>query len=78
MLLSGIYDAIVTSSDEEAIEFYLKHGFSENPILNCKYKLIGDAWTNTTKMCYIPPYLADSLSTQAGNKIVFDSILIYF
>jgi ribosomal protein S18 acetylase RimI-like enzyme len=52
----GAYDAIVTASDLDAIEFYEKYGFSLDPILNSKYSNIGDIWTNTTKMCYIPPY----------------------
>lgn len=52
----GNFDAIVTSSDLDAIKFYEKFGFNIDPILNSKYKFIGDIWTNTTKMCYIPPY----------------------
>jgi hypothetical protein len=52
----GNFDAIVTSSDLDAIKFYEKYGFNIDPILNSKYKFIGDIWTNTTKMCYIPPY----------------------
>jgi hypothetical protein len=64
--LTGVYDAIVTSSDEDAIQFYLKQGFSDNPILNFKYKMIGDSWTNTTKMCYVPPYSTDTLSPISG------------
>ena len=56
----GPFDAIITSSDSNAIEFYEKYGFNDNPILNSKYKSIGDIWTNTTKMCYIPPYMLKS------------------
>jgi ribosomal protein S18 acetylase RimI-like enzyme len=52
----GNFDAIVTSSDLDAIKFYEKYGFNIDPILNSKYHMIGDIWTNTTKMCYIPPY----------------------
>lgn len=52
----GSFDAIVTSSDTDAISFYEKYSFSLDPILNSKYSNIGDIWTNTTKMCYIPPY----------------------
>lgn len=52
----GTFDAIVTSSDLDAIKFYEKYGFNIDPILNSKYKFIGDIWTNTTKMCYIPSY----------------------
>ena len=59
------YDAIVTSSDLDAIQFYEKYGFSKDPILNSKYWGIGDIWTNTTKMCYIPPYA--SLATDGAD-----------
>lgn len=52
----GHFDAIVTSSDMDAIKFYEKYGFNVDPILNSKYHAIGDIWTNTTKMCYVPPY----------------------
>lgn len=51
------YDAIVTSSDVDACGFYDKYGFVKDPILNSKYGSIGDIWTNTTKMCFIPPYV---------------------
>jgi ribosomal protein S18 acetylase RimI-like enzyme len=54
--LMGKFDAIVTSSDVGAIEFYEKFGFTQNPLLNSKYNDIGDNWTNTTKMCFISPY----------------------
>lgn len=54
------YDAIVTSSDSEAVHFYEKFGFDDNPVLNAKYKAIGDSWTNTTRMCFIPPYMRQS------------------
>ncbi|CAF1535472.1 unnamed protein product, partial [Adineta steineri] len=52
----GDYDAIITASDQGAINFYRKFGFTEDAILLSKYKDIGDCWTNTTKMCYLPPY----------------------
>ena len=52
----GIYDAIVTSSDVYATKFYEKYGFNFDHILNSKYANIGDIWTNTTKMCYLPTY----------------------
>lgn len=54
--LVGTYDAIVTCSDSSAIQFYEKYAFCIDPILNSKYSHIGDIWTNTTKMCFIPPY----------------------
>lgn len=52
----GHFDAIVTSSDMDAIKFYEKYGFNVDPILNSKYHCIGDIWTNTTKMTFVPPY----------------------
>lgn len=52
----GPFDAIVTSSDPDAVQFYEKYSFLSDPILNSKYSHIGDLWTNTTKMCYLPPY----------------------
>ena len=55
--LMGPFDAIITSSDANAVEFYEKYGFHDNPIMNSKYKSIGDIWTNTTKMCFVPPYM---------------------
>jgi ribosomal protein S18 acetylase RimI-like enzyme len=66
------YDAIVTSSDLDAILFYEKYGFSKDPILNSKYSGIGDIWTNTTKMCYIPPYasLTDGNDAQDENSFI--------
>ena len=54
--LVGNYDAIVTSSDFDAVSFYEKYSFSKDLILNSKYASIGDSWTNTTRMCYVPPY----------------------
>lgn len=59
----GLYDAIVTSSDFDAIKFYESVDFSLDPILNSKYGSVGDVWTNTTRMCYLPPYLSASSPT---------------
>ena len=54
--LVGSFDAIITSADMDAVKFYEKFDFSIDHILNSKYYMIGDNWTNTTKMCYVPPY----------------------
>ena len=51
----GAYDAVVTCADSDAVAFYEKHSFSVDAILNSRYAEIGDIWTNTTKMCYLPP-----------------------
>ncbi len=34
----GEYDAVVTASDQSAIDFYRKFGFTEDAILLSKYK----------------------------------------
>jgi len=52
----GDYDVIITAADQNAIDFYRKFGFTDDAIILSKYKDIGDCWTNTTKMCYLPPY----------------------
>jgi hypothetical protein len=52
----------------DAIEFYEKYGFSLDPILNSKYSNIGDIWTNTTRMCYIPPYSSTNEFDKNSNK----------
>lgn len=69
--LVGNYDAIVTCSDSEAVKFYEKYAFCVDPILNSKYSHIGDIWTNTTKMCFVPPYCSLlEMSNQKFNQIV--------
>jgi ribosomal protein S18 acetylase RimI-like enzyme len=64
----GSFDALVTSADPDAVEFYEKYSFVSDAILNSKYAHIGDLWTNTTKMCYLPPYMSNSTSTTTGNE----------
>lgn len=34
----GEYDAVVTASDQSAIDFYRKFGFTDDPIILSKYK----------------------------------------
>lgn len=36
----GEYDAIITASDQKAIDFYRKFGFTEDSILLSKYKFV--------------------------------------
>ena len=67
----GNFDAVVTCSDSDAVGFYEKHAFSVDPVLNSRYESIGDIWTNTTKMCYIPPYMDfDSTNTSSSSSFV--------
>ena len=54
--LVGSYDAVIACSDNEAIKFYEKLGFSVDPILNSKFHSTENYYSDTTKMCFVPPY----------------------
>ncbi|XP_078525908.1 uncharacterized protein LOC144798761 isoform X2 [Lissotriton helveticus] len=58
--LVGLYDAIVTHADSGAVKFFTRCGFSDDIVLNSKFKEFEDDWTNTTMMCYFPPFTKDS------------------
>lgn len=58
--LVGLYDAIVTHADSGAVKFFTRCGFSDDVLLNSKFKEFEDDWTNTTMMCYFPPFTKDS------------------
>ncbi|XP_053304892.1 uncharacterized protein LOC128467317 [Spea bombifrons] len=56
--LVGFYDSIVTHADGEAVGFFKSCGFSDDLILNSKFRDLEDEWTNTTTMSYFPPFSA--------------------
>lgn len=70
----GSYDAVVTCADSDAVAFYEKHSFSVDAILNSRYADIGDIWTNTTKMCYVPPYEATTSSTTTSSSSFIEEL----
>nr|XP_014351555.1 PREDICTED: uncharacterized protein LOC102351527 isoform X2 [Latimeria chalumnae] len=52
----GPCEALVTHADAEAIEFFIHCDFSDDLILNHKFKEFEDDWTNTTMMSYFFPF----------------------
>jgi ribosomal protein S18 acetylase RimI-like enzyme len=62
----GAFDCVTTASDADAVAFYEKYMFQSDPILNSKYAHIGDLWTNTTRLVYLPPYVCSSSSAASS------------
>ncbi|XP_040185043.1 uncharacterized protein LOC120917656 [Rana temporaria] len=54
--LVGFYDAIVTHADSRAIELFASCDFSDDIILNSRFRDLAQDWTNTTTMSYFPPF----------------------
>ncbi|KAM8945942.1 uncharacterized protein RCH25_049309 [Pelodytes ibericus] len=52
----GFYDSIVTHADNRAVDFFKSSGFSDDFLLNSKFRDLEDEWTNTTTMSYFPPF----------------------
>ncbi|XP_078724738.1 uncharacterized protein LOC144942009 [Lampetra fluviatilis] len=52
------YDAILVHADSGAVSFFTHHRFSDDVILNSKFKEYSDDWVNTTMMSYFPEYCA--------------------
>ncbi|XP_069073341.1 uncharacterized protein [Pleurodeles waltl] len=70
--LVGLYDAIVTHADSGAVKFFTRCGFSDDILLNSKFKEFEDDWTNTTMMCYFPPFTKDSHCSLDATDIELD------
>ncbi|XP_078658324.1 uncharacterized protein LOC144903782 [Branchiostoma floridae x Branchiostoma belcheri] len=52
----GTYDYLIVHADSSATDFFERFGFSDDVVLNSRFNEFNDQWTNTTMMCYIPPY----------------------
>ncbi|XP_078068138.1 uncharacterized protein LOC144493110 [Mustelus asterias] len=52
----GKYDAIVTHADSNAVKFFTHCGFSNDVMLNNKFKEFEGDWTYATLMSYFPPF----------------------
>ncbi|XP_041475557.1 uncharacterized protein LOC121424045 isoform X2 [Lytechinus variegatus] len=57
----GPYDSLVVYADHSAVDFFALHGFSDDIVLNSKYSDLADNWTNCTLMCYIPPFVGQTI-----------------
>ncbi|XP_007902871.1 uncharacterized protein si:dkeyp-50b9.1 isoform X1 [Callorhinchus milii] len=52
----GKYDALLAHADSSAIKFFTHCGFSDDVMLNRKFKEFEDDWTYSTMMSYFPPF----------------------
>ncbi|XP_035699746.1 uncharacterized protein LOC118432312 isoform X1 [Branchiostoma floridae] len=52
----GTYDYLIVHADSSATDFFERFGFSDDVVLNSRFNEFDEQWTNTTMMCYIPPY----------------------
>ncbi|EDV23006.1 expressed hypothetical protein [Trichoplax adhaerens] len=52
--IMGEYDAIAAYVDDGAKDFFLNNGFSDDVLLNSRYKKYINHWINSTLMCYLP------------------------
>ncbi|XP_030852503.1 uncharacterized protein LOC115919000 [Strongylocentrotus purpuratus] len=57
----GHYDSLVVYADHSAVDFFALHGFNDDIVLNSKYSDLADNWTNCTLMCYIPPFVGQTI-----------------
>ncbi|XP_071954182.1 uncharacterized protein [Antedon mediterranea] len=68
--LVGIYDSLVVYADPGAVDFFKSFGFKDDIVLNSKYEQLVDNWTNSTMMCYLPPFTGHTL--MQGNDELLD------
>ncbi|KAH3831837.1 uncharacterized protein LOC127880314 isoform X2 [Dreissena polymorpha] len=52
----GNYDAVVVHADNEAVEFFQKFGFSDDIVLNSRWRELAEQFTNCSLMCYLPGF----------------------
>ncbi|RDD46139.1 hypothetical protein TrispH2_001370 [Trichoplax sp. H2] len=52
--IMGEYDAIAAYVDDGAKDFFLNNGFTDDVLLNSRYKKYINHWINSTLMCYLP------------------------
>ncbi|KAG1938259.1 uncharacterized protein si:dkeyp-50b9.1 isoform X2 [Pimephales promelas] len=55
----GQYDALVAHVDMGAIDFFKSHEFTDDLLLNDKFKELNDEWTDSILMSYLPPFTTD-------------------
>nr|XP_015223710.1 PREDICTED: uncharacterized protein LOC107080011 isoform X1 [Lepisosteus oculatus]XP_015223711.1 PREDICTED: uncharacterized protein LOC107080011 isoform X1 [Lepisosteus oculatus] len=64
--ISGSYDALLVHADSEAVQFFSHCGFTNDILLNSKFRELEDDWTNTTMMSYLPPFSTEAESQNPG------------
>ncbi|CAD5110951.1 DgyrCDS307 [Dimorphilus gyrociliatus] len=60
--ICGKYDAIVVHADNDATGFFLRYGFTDDVILNSRFKDLMEQFTNCTLMSYLPSFTDDNRS----------------
>ncbi|XP_077981958.1 uncharacterized protein LOC144436965 [Glandiceps talaboti] len=68
----GHYDAIVVYADHSAVSFFAHYGYTDDIVLNSKYKDLADNWTNSTLMCYLPPFTTQTMMGESASDPVLD------
>ena len=68
--LVGTFDAIVVHADNGATEFFKKEGFHDDLVINSQYKTLSDRWTNCTLMCYMPPFVGNTVGSEQEVKAI--------
>jgi hypothetical protein len=48
--LAGEHDTVLAFADHDAVNFFRKHGFSDDAILTSRYRRVVDAWDQSTLM----------------------------
>ena len=66
----GTFDAIVVHADNGATEFFKKEGFHDDLVINSQYKTLSDRWTNCTLMCYMPPFVGNTVGSEQEVKAI--------
>ena len=57
---SGRPEAALAWADEGAIDFFRRHGFTQDPMLNARYREVSAPWARSTLMsAQLPPPLPD-------------------
>jgi ribosomal protein S18 acetylase RimI-like enzyme len=60
----GKYDAVVVHADNSAIGFFTKYGFTDDVVLNSRWRELAEQYTQCTLMCYLPPF-----TTEGGGSL---------
>lgn len=70
--LLGEYDALVTHADPDAVGFFEKLGFSDDPFLNRNWRAFEFEYTNARLMTYVPAFshLNVRLAEHARHQLV--------
>ncbi|XP_076347080.1 uncharacterized protein LOC143245092 isoform X2 [Tachypleus tridentatus] len=54
--LVGPYDALVVRSENSTFHFFRKNGFTDDVILNSKFRDVDEGWESSILMTYLPPF----------------------